>query len=98
MTANRFFLYILANRPKGVLYIGVTNDLVRRVSEHKGKYVPGFTKAYGVSRLVYFEEFPSVLEARARERTLKHWHRAWKIELVEKINPNWIDLSEQLAM
>ncbi len=96
--ASRFFVYLLTNRPKGVLYVGVTNDLVRRVSEHKGKYVSGFTNNYGVSRLVHFEEYSSVFEARARERTLKRWHRAWKIELVEKSNPNWLDLPEQLAM
>jgi putative endonuclease len=98
MTENRFFLYILANRPKGVLYVGVTNGLARRMSEHKGKVVRGFTRTYGVSRLVYFEEYASVLEARARERSLKRWHGAWKIELVEKANPEWVDLSEQLTM
>jgi putative endonuclease len=96
--ASRFFVYLLTNRPKGVLYVGVTNDLVRRISEHKGKYVSGFTNNYGVRTLVHFEEYSSVLEARARERTLKRWHRAWKIELVEKSNPDWLDLSEQLAM
>ncbi len=98
MTANIFFLYILANRPKGVLYVGVTNDLVRRIGEHKGRFVPGFTKNYGVQILVYFEEYPSVLEARARERAMKRWHRAWKIALIEKTNPDWLDLSEQLTM
>jgi len=98
MTASRFFLYILANRPKGVLYIGVTNDLVRRVSEHNGKYVSGFTANYGVSKLVYFEEYASILEARARERSLKRWHRAWKFELIEKMNPEWSDLTEQMAL
>jgi putative endonuclease len=98
MTADRFFLYILANRPKGVLYVGVTNDLVRRMSEHKGKYVSGFTANYGVSKLVYFEEYASILEARARERSLKRWHRAWKFELIEKINPEWSDLTEQAAL
>jgi putative endonuclease len=98
MTAKPFFPYILTNRPKGVLYVGVINDLVRRLSDHKGKYVPGFTKTYGVSKLVYFEEFPSVLEARARDRTLIRWQRAWKIKLVEQMNSHWIDLSEQQAV
>lgn len=97
MTESRFFLYILANRPKGVLYVGTTNNLARRLGEHKSKQVPGFTKNYGVQKLVYFEEYPSILEARARERTMKRWHRAWKIELIENMNPDWIDLSEQLA-
>lgn len=95
---DRFFVYILTNRPKGVLYVGATNDLVRRVSEHKGKHVPGFTNKYGVTRLVYFEEYSSVLEARARERAMKRWARVWKFELIEKQNPNWLDLSDQLMM
>lgn len=98
MLQSRFFVYIPTNRPKGVLYVGATNDLVRRLSEHKSKQVPGFTKNYGVNRLVYFEEFPSILEARAREHSMKRWHRGWKIELIEKMNPDWTDLSEQLAM
>jgi putative endonuclease len=81
-----------------VLYVGVTNDLARRVSEHKGKYVAGFTKEYGVSKLVYFEGYSSVLEAGARERLMKRWHRAWKVSLVEKMNPAWTDLYDQLAL
>ena len=98
MTANQFFLYILANRPKGVLYVGVTNDLVRRMTEHKGKVVRGFTSNYGISRLVYLEEYSSILVARARELILKRWRRALKIELIEKTNPDWLDLSDQLAV
>ena len=84
MTARRFFVYILSNRRNGVLYVGVTNDMVRRISEHKSNVVPGFTSNYGVMRLVYFEEYPSILEARARERTMKRWHRGWKIALIER--------------
>ena len=95
MTSDRFFVYILSNRPKGVLYIGATGDLLRRVGEHKGKYVAGFTRQYGVSKLVYFEEYASILEARARERTMKRWRRDWKISLVETMNPDWKDLSDQ---
>ena len=95
---RRFFVYVLANRPRGVLYIGVTNDLIRRLATHKGKVVPGFTKTYGVVMLVYYEEYSSVLEAREREATLKRWRRAWKIALVDKFNPDWRDLSEQLAL
>ena len=98
MAAGRFFVYVLSNRPKGVLYVGVTGDLLRRVAEHKGKYVAGFTRDYGVSNLVYFEEYASILEARAREHTMKRWHRAWKISLVETMNPDWKDLSDQLAL
>src|SRR5256714_10066187 len=95
---RRFFVYILANRSRGVLYIGVTNDLIRRLAEHKGKLVPGFTRTYGVIMLVYYEEYSSILEARAREATLKRWRRAWKIELVDKFNPDWRDLSNELAL
>ena len=98
MTAGRFFVYILTNRPKGVLYVGVTGDLARRIAEHKGKFVAGFTSDYGVSKLVYFEEYASILEARARERTMKRWRRAWKISQVETMNPEWNDLSDQLAL
>jgi putative endonuclease len=92
-----FFVYILASGPNGTLYVGVTNDLARRMTEHKAKLVPGFTRKYGVDKLVYVEEYGSILEARAREHTLKRWRRAWKIELIEKENPGWRDLSEQIA-
>jgi putative endonuclease len=95
---KQFFVYILTNRPRGVLYVGVTNDLIRRVAGHKAKLVPGFTRTYGVILLVYYEQYSSVLEARARERALKRWRRAWKIELVDKFNPDWRDLSGELAL
>jgi len=91
-----FFVYILASKRNGTLYVGVTNNLARRMLEHKGKLVPGFTRKYGVDLLVYFEAFDSVLEARAREHSLKRWRRAWKIELIEKLNPDWRDLTDQL--
>jgi putative endonuclease len=93
-----FFVYILASRRNGTLYVGVTNDLARRMSEHKSKLVPGFTRKYRVDKLVYFEEYPSILEARARERALKRWDRVWKLALIEEMNPQWRDLSEELAM
>jgi putative endonuclease len=96
--ADRYFVYILASRRNGTLYVGVTNDLVRRVSEHKSKLVPGFTRQYGVDQLVYFEEYGSILEARAREHAMKRWQRAWKIELIEKFNPTWRDLTNELAL
>ena len=89
------FVYILASKPNGTLYVGVTNNLARRLAEHKAKLVAGFTRQYGVDQLVYFEAFDSVLEARAREHSLKRW-RAWKIELIDKFNPNWRDLTDQL--
>ena len=90
-----FFVYILASKKNGTLYVGVTNDLARRLTEHKAKLVPGFTKRYQVDRLVYFEAFDSILEARVREHALKRWRRAWKISLIESLNPDWRDLSDQ---
>jgi putative endonuclease len=91
-----YFVYILASRRNGTLYIGVTKDLVRRMAEHKGKFVPGFTRKYRVDQLVHFEVFESILEARAREHSMKRWRRAWKIELIEKLNPDWRDLTDDL--
>lgn len=95
---ERFFVYILASRRNGTLYIGVTNDLARRVGEHKAKLMPGFTRRYGVDKLVYFEEYGSILQARERERALKRWQRAWKLALIEKDNPEWRDLAEDLPL
>ena len=92
-----FFVYMLASKRNGTLYIGVTNDLARRITEHKAKLVPGFTREYDVNRLVYFELFDTVLEARAREHSLRRWRRAWKIALIEKFNADWRDLSEELS-
>jgi putative endonuclease len=91
-----FFVYILASKRNGTLYVGVTNNLARRLSEHKAKLVPGFTRQYEVDQLVYFEAFDSILEARAGEHSLKRWRRAWKIALIEKLNPNWRDLTNEL--
>jgi putative endonuclease len=93
-----FFVYILASKPNGTLYVGVTNNLVRRLTEHRAKLVPGFTRQYGVDQLVYFEAFDSILEARAREHSLKRWRRAWKIALIEKLNPIWRDLTSDLNL
>ncbi len=94
---RRYFVYILTNRPRGVLYIGMTNDLMRRLGEHRARAVPGFTRTYGLLLLVYYEEYASLLEARAREHALKRWRRAWKIELIEKMNPEWRDLANDFA-
>ncbi len=93
---DRYFVYILASKCNGTLYVGVTNDLSRRIGEHKAKLVPGFTRQYGVDQLVYAEGFASILDARASERTLKRWRRAWKVKLIEKDNPTWRDLSADL--
>jgi putative endonuclease len=92
-----FYVYILASRIGGTLYIGVTNDLIRRVYEHKTGAVPGFTSKYGVYRLVYFEQFSDIENAIRREKRLKKWNRAWKIRLIEDANPNWDDLYPTLA-
>ena len=93
-----FFVYILASKRNGTLYVGVTNDLARRLSEHKAKLVPGFTCKYDVDQLVYFEAYDSILEARAREHSLKRWRRAWKVALIEKLNPDWRDLTHDLNL
>jgi putative endonuclease len=95
---KRFFVYVLSNRRRGALYVGVTSDLIRRLLEHKAKLVPGFTKTYGIVMLVYYEEYSSILEARAREATLKRWRRAWKMDLIDKFNLDWRDLAEELAL
>jgi putative endonuclease len=91
------YVYILANRRYGVLYVGATNNLSRRISEHQNKLSDGFTKTHGVIKLVYIEEYPSAIEARARERSLKRWRRAWKLKLVDEFNPEWRDLAKELV-
>jgi putative endonuclease len=91
-----YYVYILASRPRGTLYIGVTNDLVGRLHQHRQGEADGFTKRYGVVRLVYFEATESVVAAIRREKRLKEWQRAWKIALVEERNPAWIDLYPSL--
>ena len=88
----KFYVYIITNKPKGVLYIGMTNDLTRRVYEHKQKIIEGFGKRYNLNKLVYVEEHGAPLDAITREKQLKNWHRDWKIELIESINPQWNDL------
>jgi putative endonuclease len=97
MGARSFYVYILASRIGGTLYIGVTNDLVRRVAEHRLKSVNGFTKKYGVDRLVYFEQFDDVENAIKLEKRLKKYNRAWKVRLIEELNPNWDDLYPSIA-
>ncbi len=87
-----YYVYLLASRRHGTLYIGVTKNLVRRVHEHKTKAVPGFTEKYGVDRLVWFESYDDPMSAIAREKELKKWRRDWKISLVEADNPDWRDV------
>jgi putative endonuclease len=91
---NQYFVYILASKPRGVLYIGITNNLTKRVYEHKTKLVDGFTKKYGINKLVFFEITEDVLSAITREKQLKKWKRGWKIELIENKNNEWNDLYE----
>ena len=88
-----YFVYMLASQRNGTLYVGVTNDLARRVGEHKDKAVPGFTKRYGVSILIWYETFPNINDAIAREKQIKGWNRAWKIRLIEENNSAWNDLA-----
>jgi len=89
---RQYYVYILANHKCGTLYVGITNDLIRRVYEHKNGKIQGFTKRYNINQLVYFEDTTDVTEAITREKQIKKWKRAWKIELVEKDNPQWRDL------
>jgi putative endonuclease len=91
-----YYVYILASRRRGTLYIGVTNDLVRRAYEHRQGTADGFTRRYGVARLVYFEATDNVEAAIRREKRLKEWQRAWKIALIEDHNPEWVDLYPSL--
>jgi len=91
------YVYMLASKPQGTLYIGVTNDLVRRVAEHKQGVIPGFTKRYGVNRLVHWELFEDYEAAILREKKLKRWRRDWKRALIEENNPYWADLFGTIA-
>jgi putative endonuclease len=94
---HQYWVYILASALGGTLYIGVTNDLVRRMTEHRLGIADGFTKRHRITRLVYFEEFGDIRDAIAREKQLKKWNRAWKIGLIEERNPNWSDLFSTIA-
>jgi putative endonuclease len=96
-SGRHYFVYILASEIGGTLYIGVTNNLIRRVFEHKSNAVPGFTKKYDVKRLVHFEIYDDIENAIRREKRLKKWNRAWKIRLIEENNPNWSDLYPSIA-
>ncbi len=90
---KRYYVYILASKRNGTLYIGVTNDIARRDWEHKTKSdTKSFSARYGVNKLVYFEVFENITDAIAREKAMKKWNRAWKLELIEKANPDWEDL------
>jgi putative endonuclease len=89
---NAGYIYIMASRKNGTIYIGVTSDLAKRVWEHREGVVPGFTKRYGCKRLVWFEAFDDIQQARHHELQMKQWNRAWKVKRIEETNLNWIDL------
>ena len=89
-----YYVYILTNKKEGVLYIGVTNDIERRIREHKSKLIKGFTSKYKLTQLVYFEEYQNIKEAIKREKQLKKWNRDWKINLIREVNEEWKDLSK----
>ena len=94
---NMYYIYIMASKRNGTLYVGVTNNLLKRVYEHKNDLVEGFTKRYGIHRLVYYEQVADINSAIQREKRLKKWRRQWKIELIEQMNPDWKDLYDQLV-
>jgi putative endonuclease len=97
MRDHNYYTYILTNRPSGTLYTGVTNDLRRRVAEHRDGRAESFTRRYNLHRLVWFEHHTDIREAILREKRIKKWNRAWKIELIETLNPAWRDLYADLA-
>ena len=94
--SNKGYVYIVTNRPQGTLYIGVTSNLPHRIYQHRNKLADGFTKAYNLQQLVYFETSESIASAIVREKQLKNWRRQWKIELIETLNPEWRDLYEEI--
>jgi putative endonuclease len=94
---RQFFVYILTNKAYGTLYVGITNDLVRRVWEHQNDFVEGFTKRHQLHRLVWYEVHTTAYEAITREKRIKEWHRDWKVNLIQKMNPNWEDLYAAIA-
>jgi putative endonuclease len=95
---KEYFVYMLTNRRNGTLYIGVTNNLVRRIYEHKFDQIEGFAKKYNLNKLVYFEKTSDIHSAISREKRLKKWNRAWKIKFIESLNPDWKDLSEDFIL
>jgi putative endonuclease len=96
--AKTYYVYILASKRNGTLYIGVTNDLERRLYEHRNNLIDGFTRRYRVHHLVYFESVNNIHAALQREKQLKRWTRKWKMDLIEKENPEWYDLAENFVL
>jgi putative endonuclease len=96
-TMHGGWVYILASAANGILYVGVTSDIIRRIYEHRNGLVPGFTKKYGVKLLVYFERYEDIQTAIQREHNIKHWSRTWKVRLILKDNPEWKDLYDTIV-
>ena len=96
MSTKEYFVYLVASKKRGTLYTGITNNLIKRIYEHKKGVVEGFTKKYQVHQLVYFEKHIDVLEAISREKVIKKWRRKWKFNLIEQDNPHWIDLYSEI--
>jgi len=94
---KNFWVYILASRPRGTLYVGMTNDLVRRVYQHREGMIGGFTKQHHVKLLVYYEQHATALAAIQREKNIKHWSRQWKIDLIGSLNPDWRDMWDDIT-
>ena len=97
VTNRHYYVYMMTNKHNTVLYTGVTNDLKKRAWQHREKLVEGFTKRYNVTKLVYYQVFDDVRAAIAREKQLKKWNRAWKVQLIEKTNPEWRDLYDEIT-
>ena len=97
MRDHEYFVYMLASKPQGTLYVGVTNDLMRRVYEHREGLLPGFTKKYGVKMLVWYSAYGDINDAIACEKRIKRWRRDWKKNLIEQDNPHWVDLYPALS-
>jgi putative endonuclease len=98
MMDKQFYVYMLASKRNGTLYIGVTSDLVQRIWQHKNKMVQGFTNKYNVDRLVYYEKHYNAESAITKEKQMKKWRRAWKIQLIEDRNPDWNDLYNDIRL
>ena len=96
--SRQYYVYILTNKTNTVLYIGVINDLVRRIFEHKNKLVEGFTKKYNLNKLIYYEVTKDISSAIEREKQLKNWHRDWKVNIINSFNPIWKDLGADLGL
>jgi putative endonuclease len=92
-----YYVYLLASRKDGPIYLGVTNDLIRRTFEHRSKATPGFTSRYNITKLVWFEVYDDPISAISREKEIKKWRRSWKVALIEKENPDWNDLYESIT-